>query len=200
MARWNATRHIPVLPPQTALIVAHAASSADGRGTTRGHLRSSRADGIRGALGDLGGESSGGAAMTPGSSDPTEVKRTIRERVIALAATTRCRRSHAEGRRRDSRERRARFGRDSRADHVDRNDLRPDHRAVRPDRRELRHHRCDRRDVWSADELRPEASSAARSPRAFEAALRQSWVLVGDACAGKSTAKDSSSSLCWQRW
>ena len=32
MARWNATRHIPVLPPQTALIVAHAAPSADGRG------------------------------------------------------------------------------------------------------------------------------------------------------------------------
>jgi len=33
MARWNVTRHIPVLPPHTALIVAHAASSADGRGT-----------------------------------------------------------------------------------------------------------------------------------------------------------------------
>jgi pyruvate/2-oxoglutarate dehydrogenase complex dihydrolipoamide acyltransferase (E2) component len=33
MARWNATCHIPVLPPQTALIIAHAASSADGRGT-----------------------------------------------------------------------------------------------------------------------------------------------------------------------
>jgi pyruvate dehydrogenase E2 component (dihydrolipoamide acetyltransferase) len=32
MARWNATCHIPVLPPQTALIVAHAAPSADGRG------------------------------------------------------------------------------------------------------------------------------------------------------------------------
>ena len=26
-------RHIPVLPPHTALIVAHAASSTDGRGT-----------------------------------------------------------------------------------------------------------------------------------------------------------------------
>ena len=33
MARWHATRHIPVLPPQTALMVAHAAPSADGRGT-----------------------------------------------------------------------------------------------------------------------------------------------------------------------
>jgi pyruvate dehydrogenase E2 component (dihydrolipoamide acetyltransferase) len=32
MARWNVTCHIPVLPPQTALIVAHAAPSADGRG------------------------------------------------------------------------------------------------------------------------------------------------------------------------
>ncbi|MEP7310600.1 MAG: 2-oxo acid dehydrogenase subunit E2 [Acidobacteriota bacterium] len=33
MARWNVTRHMPVLPPRTALIVAHAAPSADGRGT-----------------------------------------------------------------------------------------------------------------------------------------------------------------------
>lgn len=33
MARWNATRHIPVLPPHTALIVAHAAGLANGRGT-----------------------------------------------------------------------------------------------------------------------------------------------------------------------
>jgi pyruvate dehydrogenase E2 component (dihydrolipoamide acetyltransferase) len=33
MARWNATCHIPVLPPQTALIIAHTATSADGRGT-----------------------------------------------------------------------------------------------------------------------------------------------------------------------
>ena len=33
MARWNVTRHIPVLPPQTALIVAHAAPSSDGRAT-----------------------------------------------------------------------------------------------------------------------------------------------------------------------
>jgi len=33
MARWQVTRHIPVLPPQTALIVAHAAPTADGRGT-----------------------------------------------------------------------------------------------------------------------------------------------------------------------
>jgi pyruvate dehydrogenase E2 component (dihydrolipoamide acetyltransferase) len=32
MARWNATCHVPVLPPRTALIVAHAAASADGRG------------------------------------------------------------------------------------------------------------------------------------------------------------------------
>jgi pyruvate/2-oxoglutarate dehydrogenase complex dihydrolipoamide acyltransferase (E2) component len=32
MARWNATRHIPVLPPYTSLIVAHAAASPDGRG------------------------------------------------------------------------------------------------------------------------------------------------------------------------
>jgi len=32
MARWNATRHIPVLPPYTSLIVAHAASLPDGRG------------------------------------------------------------------------------------------------------------------------------------------------------------------------
>ena len=32
MARWNAKRHIPVLPPQTALIVAHASASPDGRG------------------------------------------------------------------------------------------------------------------------------------------------------------------------
>ncbi|MEP7305987.1 MAG: 2-oxo acid dehydrogenase subunit E2 [Acidobacteriota bacterium] len=32
MARWQATRHIPVLAPQTALIVAHASPSADGRG------------------------------------------------------------------------------------------------------------------------------------------------------------------------
>jgi pyruvate/2-oxoglutarate dehydrogenase complex dihydrolipoamide acyltransferase (E2) component len=32
MARWNVTRHMPVLPPHTALIVAHAASR-DGAGT-----------------------------------------------------------------------------------------------------------------------------------------------------------------------
>ena len=32
MARWNATRHIPVLPPYTSLMVAHAAASQDGRG------------------------------------------------------------------------------------------------------------------------------------------------------------------------
>ena len=32
MARWNTKRHIPVLPPQTALIVAHASASPDGRG------------------------------------------------------------------------------------------------------------------------------------------------------------------------
>ena len=31
MARWNVTRHIPVLPPNTALTVAHAASSFGGR-------------------------------------------------------------------------------------------------------------------------------------------------------------------------
>jgi pyruvate dehydrogenase E2 component (dihydrolipoamide acetyltransferase) len=31
MARWGVTRHIPVLPPNTALTVAHAASSTDGR-------------------------------------------------------------------------------------------------------------------------------------------------------------------------
>jgi pyruvate/2-oxoglutarate dehydrogenase complex dihydrolipoamide acyltransferase (E2) component len=33
MARWNATLHIPVLPPQTALIVAHTAPAEDGRCT-----------------------------------------------------------------------------------------------------------------------------------------------------------------------
>jgi pyruvate dehydrogenase E2 component (dihydrolipoamide acetyltransferase) len=33
MARWNVTRHMPILPPYTSLIVAHAAPSADGRGT-----------------------------------------------------------------------------------------------------------------------------------------------------------------------
>ena len=32
MARWNVSRHIPVLPPHTSLIVAHAASR-DGVGT-----------------------------------------------------------------------------------------------------------------------------------------------------------------------
>jgi pyruvate dehydrogenase E2 component (dihydrolipoamide acetyltransferase) len=32
MARWDVTRHMPVLPPYTSLIVAHAAAS-DGRGT-----------------------------------------------------------------------------------------------------------------------------------------------------------------------
>ena len=32
MARWNATRHIPVLPPYTSLIVAHAATLPDGHG------------------------------------------------------------------------------------------------------------------------------------------------------------------------
>jgi pyruvate/2-oxoglutarate dehydrogenase complex dihydrolipoamide acyltransferase (E2) component len=32
MARWNATRHIPVLPSYTSLIVAHAAPLPDGRG------------------------------------------------------------------------------------------------------------------------------------------------------------------------
>ena len=31
MARWNVTRHIPVLPPYTALTMAHAAPSLDGR-------------------------------------------------------------------------------------------------------------------------------------------------------------------------
>jgi pyruvate dehydrogenase E2 component (dihydrolipoamide acetyltransferase) len=30
MSRWGVTRHIPILPPNTALMVAHAASSADG--------------------------------------------------------------------------------------------------------------------------------------------------------------------------
>jgi pyruvate/2-oxoglutarate dehydrogenase complex dihydrolipoamide acyltransferase (E2) component len=33
MARWKATRHIPVLPPHTALIVAHAGDASEGRGT-----------------------------------------------------------------------------------------------------------------------------------------------------------------------
>ena len=32
MARWNVNRHIPVLPPQTALIIAHASASREGRG------------------------------------------------------------------------------------------------------------------------------------------------------------------------
>jgi pyruvate/2-oxoglutarate dehydrogenase complex dihydrolipoamide acyltransferase (E2) component len=32
MARWNAVRHVPVLPPHTALIAAHAAPAPDGRG------------------------------------------------------------------------------------------------------------------------------------------------------------------------
>jgi pyruvate/2-oxoglutarate dehydrogenase complex dihydrolipoamide acyltransferase (E2) component len=32
MARWNTKRHIPVLPPQTSLIVAHASASPEGRG------------------------------------------------------------------------------------------------------------------------------------------------------------------------
>jgi len=32
MARWNVTRHMPVLPPYTSLIVSHAAPGADGRG------------------------------------------------------------------------------------------------------------------------------------------------------------------------
>ena len=31
MARWNVSRHIPVLPPQTSLIVAHAAPKGSGR-------------------------------------------------------------------------------------------------------------------------------------------------------------------------
>jgi pyruvate/2-oxoglutarate dehydrogenase complex dihydrolipoamide acyltransferase (E2) component len=31
MSRWNVTRHIPVLPPHTALTIAHAAPSSDGR-------------------------------------------------------------------------------------------------------------------------------------------------------------------------
>jgi pyruvate/2-oxoglutarate dehydrogenase complex dihydrolipoamide acyltransferase (E2) component len=30
MARWNVTRHMPVLPPHTALTVSHSASSSDG--------------------------------------------------------------------------------------------------------------------------------------------------------------------------
>lgn len=33
MARWGATRHMPVLPPFTSLIVAHAAGVLDGQGT-----------------------------------------------------------------------------------------------------------------------------------------------------------------------
>ena len=33
MARWGVTRHIPVLPPHTALTVAHSAPSFDGRAT-----------------------------------------------------------------------------------------------------------------------------------------------------------------------
>jgi pyruvate/2-oxoglutarate dehydrogenase complex dihydrolipoamide acyltransferase (E2) component len=33
MARWNATRHVPILPPHTALIVAHARDASDGCGT-----------------------------------------------------------------------------------------------------------------------------------------------------------------------
>jgi hypothetical protein len=32
MARWHVTRHVPVLPPYTSLIVAHAAA-VNGRGT-----------------------------------------------------------------------------------------------------------------------------------------------------------------------
>ena len=32
MARWNVTRHMPILPPHTSLIVAHAAANAGGRG------------------------------------------------------------------------------------------------------------------------------------------------------------------------
>ena len=31
MARWNVSRHIPILPPQTSLIVAHAAPKSAGR-------------------------------------------------------------------------------------------------------------------------------------------------------------------------
>jgi pyruvate dehydrogenase E2 component (dihydrolipoamide acetyltransferase) len=30
MARWNVSRHIPILPPQTSLIVAHAKAKATG--------------------------------------------------------------------------------------------------------------------------------------------------------------------------
>lgn len=32
MSRWKVTRHMPILPPQTALIIAHAANNSDGRG------------------------------------------------------------------------------------------------------------------------------------------------------------------------
>jgi pyruvate/2-oxoglutarate dehydrogenase complex dihydrolipoamide acyltransferase (E2) component len=31
MSRWNVTRHLPILPPHTSLIVAHAATAAHGR-------------------------------------------------------------------------------------------------------------------------------------------------------------------------
>ena len=31
MARWRVTRHMPILPPQTSLMVAHAATGPEGR-------------------------------------------------------------------------------------------------------------------------------------------------------------------------
>jgi pyruvate/2-oxoglutarate dehydrogenase complex dihydrolipoamide acyltransferase (E2) component len=31
MSRWKVTRHMPILPPQTALMIAHAANNAEGR-------------------------------------------------------------------------------------------------------------------------------------------------------------------------
>jgi pyruvate/2-oxoglutarate dehydrogenase complex dihydrolipoamide acyltransferase (E2) component len=36
MARWNVSRHIPILPPATSLIVSHAAPRASGNAVIMG--------------------------------------------------------------------------------------------------------------------------------------------------------------------
>ena len=84
MARWNATRHIPVLPSYTSLIVAHAAPLPDGRGVLGATYRSSGADGPRGACGNCGREPAGGSVVTR-SFDLSDARRTIRDKVIELA-------------------------------------------------------------------------------------------------------------------
>ena len=60
MARWKVSRHIPILPPHTSLMVAHAAPREHRQGRARRELRSPVAVGLRRHAGAAGADQATG--------------------------------------------------------------------------------------------------------------------------------------------